>query len=575
MANKKKPDELEQLEQSYRQLAGEPKNKKPRKGILAIVSIALVLALAGLCAYGLIGGSFLDGLLTMPDVTVAGIDLGGMSRKDAKQALEQLDYANTPMTVTVEDTVMTITPAQAGIAPDWNQLVNKAWFQSEGGAFDLVAAMGLNTQAVRDVAQQMGALYNVVAAKTQYQVEGKAPALEMDKADETGEMTLTVTIGQPSYQLDVDALYEKILAAYNSGSFAVTGDYVLTEPEIPTAQALFDEYAIAPTDAVMDPETFRITQELYGFGFDVSQAQAQLDHAGYGRVFTFSYTRIPASVTKESLEAELFKDELGFAKTPYSGADNNNRNTNLYLACAAMNGTIVYPGETFSYNESLGERTAERGWKPAASYASNGLTVDTYGGGICQGSSTLYLACLLADVEIVERYPHGYISSYIAPGMDASVNWGTADYRFKNNFNFPIRIEAWREKGYLNIRLWGTDEKDYYVKMTYQTLGSTAYETVYEEVKENDNPKGYKDGQVLVTPYTGYSVKTFKEFYDKETDEKLKTEFEVASWYSKRDKVVVKIVSDKPEETVPDETVPGETVPDDTAPEVTEPSETP
>jgi len=86
-------------------------------------------------------------------------------------------------------------------------------------------------------------------------------------------------------------------------------------------------------------------------------------------------------------------------------------------------------------------------------------------------------------------------------------------------------------------------------------------------VKENNNPKGYKDGQVLVTPYTGYSVKTYKVFYDKATDEKLETEFEVSSWYSKRDQVVVKIVSDKPAETVPDETVPEGSVPEESVPD--------
>jgi len=476
MAKKKNADELEQLEQSYRQLAGAPKTKKRRNGPLAALCIVLALILLGMCTYGLVWGSYFDGLLTMPDVTIAGLELGGMNRREAKQALEQLDYG--AMTVTVKDTVMTLTAQQVGAAPDWNKIVNNAWFQSAGGQVDLVAALGLNTQPIRKLAEDMGAIYNVDAAQTECLVEGEPPALDTDKAEDPSPMTLTVTIGQPSYRLDVDALYEKILAGYNQGNFSITGDYVLTEPEVPTAQALFDEYAIAPTDAVLDEKTFQITPESYGYGFDISQAQAELDHAGYGRVFHFTYQRIPAAVTKASLEADLFKDELGFAKTPYSGADNNNRNTNLYLACKAMDGVIVYPGETFSYNDCLGERTAERGWKPAASYAANGLTVDTYGGGICQGSSTLYLACLLADVEIVERYNHGYISSYIAPGMDASVNWGTADFRFKNNFNYPIRIEASRAKGYLSVRLVGIDEKDYYVKMIYETLSSTPWETV-------------------------------------------------------------------------------------------------
>ena len=566
---KKKQDELEELENSYRQLAGEPKKKRKKSGgIVALVSLAILL-LAVIVGYGMIWGSFLDSFLTMPSVTVAGLDLSGMNRKEAKEALAQLDYANSMMAVTVEDSTLVLTGSEAGLNPDWNTAVNQAWFLSEGGVFDISPYLGLNTEAVRKLTEEFGQLYNSEVVKSTFLMEGELPSLEMGKEDDASAMSLVVTIGQPGYYLDTDALYEAILAGYYNGDFNIEGQYVFTEPEWPTAQELFERYAIAPTEAAVDPETFKISPELYGFGFDVAKAQEQMDSAQYGQTLRFEFARISPTITKAQLEAELFKDVLGECKTPYSGADNNNRNTNLYLACKAMNGVIVYPGETFSYNDTLGERTAERGWKPAASYAANGLTVDTYGGGICQGSSTLYLACLLADVEIVERYAHGYISSYIAPGMDASVNWGTADFRFKNNFNYPIRIEAFREKGYLQVRLLGTDEKDYYIEMTYQTLSSKAYETVYEEVKEKENPKGYKDGQVLVTPYTGYSVKTYKVKFDKATKEKLETNFEAASNYSHRDQVIVKIIPDKPaaDETVPDNTTPEASAPETTTPE--------
>ena len=250
------------------------------------------------------------------------------------------------------------------------------------------------------------------------------------------------------------------------------------------------------------------------------------------------------------MKAILYRDVLGSCKTPYSGSDNNNRNTNLRLACEAINGKILFPGETFTYNDTLGERTAERGYKPAASYV-NGKTVDTYGGGICQVSSTLYYCTLIADLTIVERWPHGFISSYIDPGMDASVSWNSGDFRFQNNTNYPIRIEAYRKDGYVYVQLVGTDEKDYYVKMTYQTVGSTKYETVYQEIKESENKQGYKDKQVLVTPYTGYKVNTYKNKYSKETGELISSEFEALSNYSKRDEVIVKII--KPEEPTANE----------------------
>ena len=129
---KKKQDELEELENSYRQLAGKPKAKKKANGaVIAMITVAILL-LAGIGIHGLVWGSFPDGMLTMPNVTMAGMELGGMSRKEAKEVLAQLDYANSTMAVTVEDSTLVLTGAEAGLAPDWHSAVNRAWFQSEG-----------------------------------------------------------------------------------------------------------------------------------------------------------------------------------------------------------------------------------------------------------------------------------------------------------------------------------------------------------------------------------------------------------------------------------------------------------
>jgi len=231
---------------------------------------------------------------------------------------------------------------------------------------------------------------------------------------------------------------------------------------------------------------------------------------------------------------------LGSAQTPYKGTDTNNRNTNLAIACEAVNGLVLLPGEVFSYNDTLGERTKEAGYKEAPSYV-GGLTVDTLGGGICQVSSTLYYSTLFADLEIVERHNHGYVSDYIAKGMDATVTWDGADFRFSNNTNFPIRIEAWRADGYVNVQIIGTDERDYYVKMSYSVREYTPFETVYQEYLP-DNPEGYTDGKEIVTPYNGYIVQTYKEKYSKETDELLSKDKWTYDVYKKRDQVICKIV---------------------------------
>ena len=557
MARKKKQqDELEELDRIYSDLTGGPVAPRKRHpfGIVMVCITAALLIAGGLCVYGALFGSLFDDYLTMGDVSIAGVSLEGMTKREAKEALRQTAYTETPMVITVLETSVTLTPADTAIAPDMDRAVNGAFRSGSTGVFDVTPYLNLDLAVVRGAADTLGTQYNKDLKQTVCAVEGQAPSLLLgEEDDDPNSMTLVLTLGTPALGLDVEVLYQQILDAYSTCTFTVTGQCSIMDPEMPDLDALYAQHAIAPVDAVMDMKTFDITPEIYGYGFDLENAKARLASAQYGQTLRFPFTRIIPEVTLESLKAILYRDVLGSCKTPYSGSDNNNRNTNLNLACQAINGKIIYPGQTFTYNYTLGERTAARGYKPAASYV-NGKTVDTYGGGICQVSSTLYYCTLIANLEIVERWPHGYISSYIDPGMDASVSWNSGDFRFRNNTSYPIRIEAYRRNGYVYVQLVGTDEKDYYVKMSYKTLSSTKYETVYEEIKEEENKQGYKDGQVLVTPYTGYKVNTYKNKYSKATNELISSELEATSNYSKRDEVIVKII--KPEAPTTAETTP-------------------
>ena len=156
-------------------------------------------------------------------------------------------------------------------------------------------------------------------------------------------------------------------------------------------------------------------------------------------------------------------------------------------------------------------------------------------------SSTLYYCTLVADLEIVQRSPHSYVSSYMPMGMDATVSWGGPHFSFKNSTNYPIRIEAKVEDGLVKIQLIGTDEKDYYVEMDYEVIGSQSPDTIYQEMYP-DNADGYKDGQVITTAYKGYTVRTYKLKYDKQTKELIEKVEDRVSKYKKRDKVIAKIV---------------------------------
>ena len=558
MAQKKKNnDELSQLDETYYQLAGKKKAAaKKRNPLVAVCVVLAVLALAMGCFMIACFGSLFDSFLTMGNVTIGNTSLRGMTKQEAKQALAamQQEYLEKPMVIRVLDSSVELTGKDAKIVLDIDEAVNAAFRDPNITNLELLPYLQLDTNAVKAAVEELGAVFNTTFQQTVWAVEGEVPSLAPDAEDTEGKV-LVVKKGIPQYGLDTKKLYNQVLSGYNDYQFQVVGECSTLEPEIPDLEALLQEHYIAPVDAVMD-EKFTIQPESYGYGFDVEDATAKLGMLPYGETISIPFTRIPAQVTAEALLSTLYTDVLGEFQTPYQGDDDNNRNTNLAVACAAINNVILLPGEEFSYNATLGERTEAAGYKPAGSYV-NGLTVDTLGGGICQVSSTLYYCTLLADLKIIERWPHGFISNYTDPGMDASVSWPNADLHFANNTGYPIKIEAYRADGNVTVRLLGTDTKDYYVEMHYKITSTDPYEIIYEEYPP-DNEKGYYDGQVLISPYSGYNVLAYKHKYSKADGSLISTSLESTNAYSRRDCVIVKIVeSTTPEETTPD-TVPEE-----------------
>lgn len=217
--------------------------------------------------------------------------------------------------------------------------------------------------------------------------------------------------------------------------------------------------------------------------------------------------KIPLKITKpeiavKDLGDKLFKQSLAKYTTIYD-AGNYNRAHNVALAAKTINGTILLPGETFSYNGTLGNTNAAKGYKQATAYA-GGKVVQSYGGGICQVSSTLYNAVLYANLEIVERYNHSYVVSYVPAGRDATVAYGGKDFKFKNTRQYPIKIVASAKNGVVSISIMGIkEETEYEVVLTSSVLSTKARTVIYEnnsslaEGTEKVIQKGY-DGKTSI-----------------------------------------------------------------------------
>jgi len=217
---------------------------------------------------------------------------------------------------------------------------------------------------------------------------------------------------------------------------------------------------------------------------------------------------IKPQITTEKARSLIFRDTLYTMSTRFSTADQNesNRAQNIKLAAAKINGKILGPGEVFSFNETVGPRTAEGGYQAAHTYVS-GKIVDDIGGGICQVSSTLYNAVLFSDLEVVERSNHMFTVGYVPKGTDATVSYGSVDFKFRNSTRWPIKLEAWITSNKLFFSIKGTNE----------TPGKTI-EIVPQIVKTLDFKTKYIDdptlpeGKTVVKQkgMTGYVVDTYK-----------------------------------------------------------------
>ena len=229
------------------------------------------------------------------------------------------------------------------------------------------------------------------------------------------------------------------------------------------------------------------------------------------------------------------------------------RNKNLRIACEAINGVILMPGETFSFNKLVGATTKDKGYDVGHGYL-DGEVAEVIGGGICQVASTLYVACVEADLKIVERYMHAYMPSYMGASTDATVYYPYLDYKFKNNTDRPIKVEAIASGATVTCKILGVDTRDYYVKFETVIVKKIPWETIYKEYAP-DNEEGYTDGQVLSksSPYSSVESKSYRNKYDKETNKLISSKLENHETYDKRDKVVVKIVDPNPP-TTPDDT---------------------
>ena len=322
---------------------------------------------------------------------------------------------------------------------------------------------------------------------------------------------VNVSRGKPGQSRDVSKVRNAVLDAAAHDKFTVSAEFEKSEPPVPDIDSLYDAVYIEPIDARYEITDGKVQMfaEQTGRQIDKIEVGTQLERLKNGETITLKVVTLTPDVTLASLNGKLFNHILGEYSTQYS-TSSKNRSKNVELAASKINGVILAPGEDFSYNKVVGERTRANGFLDAPMFE-NGETVQGTGGGVCQVSSTLYSAVLYADLQIVTRRCHSLTVAYVPKGQDATVAYGSIDFQFKNNTAYPIKILASAAGGKVTISISGTKpDVEKKVKITNNVL-----ETKAPQVEEESDPTlmtGSK--KVLSAGKTGYTVETIRTVYE-------------------------------------------------------------
>lgn len=468
----------------------EKKRDSSRKLKIALTVIAIIVILIG---GAITAGGYMvtTSAVSFPNLYVDGVLVGGLDKAGAQKAIEESGWeerAAVPLTVTLMDRCeFSVEQYASGAMMTVDEAAERAFAFGHTGNWYVnlfeyakclmrpVDIAELSTEYDREyiLAQcdEGIALLDETLGEGGYEIDKEKSVLRMEKG--AGEL-----------KFDKEDMAAAIINALGDDKTELSYSRITGEPKMPDFEAIHAELEAEPADAYFsDDNRFTVIDEIDGCDFDTSKAESIWADAKPAETVEIPIKLTFPEVTGEYLRSLLFRDKLG-SMTTYFPNSNENRISNIKLACSKIEGMVLYPGDVFSYNDTLGQRTEEAGFKMAGAY-SNGEVVEELGGGICQVSSTLYSATLYAyQVSTVQRYPHYFPVDYMEKGYDATVSWPKPDYQFQNNREYPIKIVTHCDEveRSLTVEIWGTNLDGTYIELTKDTYSynSTKYPWIME-----------------------------------------------------------------------------------------------
>ena len=364
----------------------------------------------------------------------------------------------------------------------------KTWKQGKNIKLNVT----LDTDMIKQIAENVNNSINDSVVQPSYYIEKK-------------DAKLVITAGKKGVKVNEEQLLADIYKILNEESNDEKIEIPMSEdnPNEIDINKIHEEVYKEMKDAYYTTNPFTVYPEEEGIDFDVEQANSILAEEKEEYVITLKITK--PNKTVKDIGTEAFPDLLATFSTKYN-AGNADRTTNLKLAADKINGTVLLSNEEFSYNAVVGERTINAGYKMAATY-SNGAVVDGLGGGICQISSTLYDAVVMANLKITTRRNHQFVTSYVPAGKDATVVWGSQDFKFVNSRKYPVRITATVQGGVATVQVWGIKE-DIEYDISIETKQIATIKPTIQYVQDSSLASGQQ--KVVQAGSDGRKVEAYK-----------------------------------------------------------------
>lgn len=487
--NEKQKESNENIENNtFHQINEKSKYSKPEiVGLILIIFLIILFAI--FIVFTLIN---LNNTKIINGISVLGIDISSQSKEDAIQTISSYISKNIPTEIKLKhnDYETSIATENLNISFDIEKAVNEAYSIGRSGNIlqnnlevlkTAFSPININPDFSIDEEQLKASLSDIstklpdTVIQSSYYIEGNS---------------IILTKGRTGYVVNVDEMSKYIIDCVKNLNVNGNSLEIITEEQSPKAldiDAIHSEIYKEASDAYFTQNPYAVYPSENGLDFAISVEEAKAMLQEDKEEYTIPLKTLYPNVTTNMIGQEAFPDLLSSFPTYYSTSDRD-RTTNLILAANKINGTVVMPGEVFSYNQVVGERTIAVGYKEAPIYV-NGEVVDGLGGGICQVTSTLYNAVVLANLEIVERSNHQFVPSYVKASRDATVVYGSIDFKFKNNRNYPIKILCSVNNGVVNFAIYGLKTADDYEveissRITSQTSSYTNSEA-YKILKKN------------------------------------------------------------------------------------------